>query len=140
MVVPLVFWLLLLGALSIGWHAGDRQDRRIILIIGLATILTTIAQLTLEFLPSRIAICAIDLALLVLVFRYALQANRHWPIWFAGIQATATLLDAIAIVLPQGDRSLFSVFGGFWAIPALLILAIGLLADQRNGVSNANQA
>jgi hypothetical protein len=138
MIVPLAFWLFLLGALSIGWHAGDRPDRQVILAIGLAAVLTAAADVLLDFLPSLIIVCAIDLALLAIVARYALTSERYWPIWFAGIHGAATFVALVALLLPQGQRAVLDLLSGSWAIPALLVLVGGLLADKRCGIRAAD--
>lgn len=136
MVFLLVFWLFLLGALTIGWQAGDRRDRGVILAIGAAAALTAFAHLFFADRVSLVLVWAIDLALLAILVRYALLTRRHWPIWFAGFHATSVLFGMAAFLFPGDVRLLLLLISGFWAIPALVVLVIGLLTDHRHGIAN----
>ena len=136
MIIPLAFWLFLLGALAIGWHAGDRKDHAVLLAILGAALFTAVAQFSLDFLSSRIAATAVNLALLLFMWRYAFASQRFWPLWFVGIHATATAFGMLAVLSPEGKRWVFSLAEAILAIPALLVMVIGLLADQRHGITN----
>lgn len=125
-----VFWLLLLGALAIGWQAGDRHDRRVIIAIGAAAALTTSAHLVLPELLAYAAVVLIDAVLLAVVVRYALTSARYWPIWFAGFHAAAFVFDLAALLAPRGLELTMAMMSGFWAMPALGAMALGLLADR----------
>lgn len=139
MIFPLVFWLLLLGALAIGWQAGDRQDRKVLVTIGCAAALSAIVHLAfLDWRTLALAlVAAIDLVLLAILVRYALTSNRHWPIWFAAFHATATLIAVAAPFFPANLRMMVGMISGFWAIPALVTMVVGLLNDQRAGIANS---
>lgn len=137
MLVPLVFWSLLLGALAIGWQAGDRHDRKVILAIFAAAALTAVLDIFVGDLVSVVLTGLTDLALLAIVIRYAFVSQRHWPIWFAGIHATAVVFGFAAVFFPADQRMMLDLISGFWAIPALIAMVVGLLADQRQGIVNA---
>lgn len=137
MFVPLVFWSLLLGAVAIGWQAGDPHDRKVILAIVTAAGLTAASDLLVGGRAALALVGLIDIALLVLVVRYALFSQRHWPIWFAGIHATAVVFGFAALLFPTGQRTMLDLISGFWAIPALFVMVAGLLSDQRHGIVNA---
>ena len=136
MIFLLVFWLFLLGALTIGWQAGDRHDRAVVLAIGAASALSAIAHLIFAEPVSLILVSATDVALLAVVTRYALRTRRHWPIWFAAFHATSLLFGAAALLFPSEERMILLLISGFWALPALVALVIGLLTDQRHGIAN----
>lgn len=133
----LVFWLFLFGALAIGWRAGDRRDRRAILAIGAAAALTAGSHLLVPQPLSLMFVLIVDLALLSILIRYALVTQRHWPVWFAGFHATGMMFNASALLFAGEERLALHLIGGFWAIPALFVLPVGLLADQRRGIVNA---
>ena len=140
MIVALVFWLFLVTALAISWQAGDRGDRSVIVAIGASAAGSAIAQIVMPFLWERAAVALINLVLLVIVWRYALQTRRYWPIWFAGFQATGLAFGLLALVLPEGSRSIPSLVAGFWALPAVSAMVIGLQLDQRKPVGGAGTA
>lgn len=136
--VSLVFWLFIFGAAAVGWQAGETRDRQMILAILGAAALTMTSSLLPDFSSRRVAVSLVDVALLVIVYRYAMASTRHWPMWFAGIHFTGTLFNVLSAVLPPVTRSFVSILGGFSAIPAMMVLVIGLLADQRRGVGAAD--
>lgn len=136
MIALLVFWLILLGALAIGWQAGDRHDRRVILAIGASAALTAVCHLLFAEPVAIVLVWIIDLALLAILVRYSLFTQRHWPIWFAGFHAAGLLFGVSALLFPSEERMTLLLISGFWAIPALLVMVAGLLTDQRNGIVN----
>lgn len=138
--VALGFWLFLLGTLAIGWQAGDRQDRGMIMIICVAAALTVAAHMIPGDTASLLAGLAVDCGLLFAVLRYALVSQRHWPMWFAAFHAAGIFTGLIGIPLPPTQRWLLEMLSAFWALPALLTVVLGLLADQRNGIANASAA
>ena len=137
MIVPLAFWLFLLGALATGWRAGDQRDRKVIMAVASAAFLTMIAQFALRLPWESIAIVAINFLLLAIVARYALTSHRYWPIWFTGFQAATCSFSLAALFLDPGAiRQGLALAAAFWTLPGLIVLCWGLLADQRAGVSN----
>lgn len=131
----LAFWLFLLAALAAGWQAGDRHDRRIILVIGAAALGSVAANL---LLPKSVAlplVAAIDVALLVVVVRYALSSARYWPMWFAAFHTASLFFSAAATVLPGMQHAIAERIAGFWSIPCLIVMVVGLIIDQRRGVN-----
>lgn len=139
MIVPFVFWLLLIAALVISWQAGDQQDRKVILAIFAVAVITAVSDLLLGGRASLIIVGLADLTLLAIVVRYALVSERHWPIWFAGVHAASVVFGVAALLVAVNQRMMLDLVSGFWAIPALFLMAAGLLADKRTGVANASR-
>ena len=135
--VTLGFWTFLLGAFAIGWQAGDRQDRIMMVVICAAAGLTVAAHSIPGEYGSRAGVLAVDCALLFAVVRYALVSRRHWPLWFAGMQAAAIAISIVSLLLPPMAGWVLEMLSLFWALPALLVMVLGLLKDQRGGVANA---
>ena len=130
----LAFWLFLLAALAVGWQAGDRHDRRIILAIAAAAALSAAAHMFFRESVALVLVVMIDSALLAVVVRYALSSRRYWPLWFAAFHGTALLFAFAALFLPAEQHIIPERIAGFWSIPALIIMIVGLIADQRRGV------
>lgn len=132
MIVSLAFWSLLLCATAIGWHAGDRRDYGILIAIVSATLLTNILQATLVFPLENILVTTVNIALLVVLWRFAMHSQRYWPIWFTGMHAATCFLGVVALLLPPGgNRAILEMAAAFWAIPALSVMTIGLMLDQK---------
>ena len=72
----------------------------------------------------------IDSALLIAVGWLALRTDRYWPLWFAGLQLAAVLTSLSALLMSEENRWIFQTLGGFWAIPALVVMCIGLAKDR----------
>ena len=134
MVVSLAFWSFLIGCLVLGWQAGDRADRKIILCVFAAAGSTHLSDLLFETHAHRYIVRVIDFALLMLVIRYALLTKRYWPVWFAGILACANVLGLSALFLPPREAAVLFVASSAWAVPSLIVLTAGLLLDQGKGI------
>ena len=137
MIVALVFWLFLLGAMAISWQAGDRRDRLMVAAMILASVLTIAARQTFAYPASVIPVNLINTAMLVYALHYALKGRRYWPLWFVGVHGAGTLTGWTTILLDDAQHAwLLDMISGFWAIPSIVVMVWGLLLDQRAGVTN----
>ena len=80
----------------------------------------------------------IDSALLIAVGWLALRTDRYWPLWFAGLQLADVLTSLSALLMSGENRWIFQTLGGFWAIPALVVMCIGLAKDRLAKISVAD--
>lgn len=140
MIVAFAFWLFLLGALSIGWQIGDALDRKAMAAIFCAALATSLMGYVFDGLDKHIAVRIVDLLLLAIMVRIAMTSSRHWPMWFAGIHATATLIGFCALVLPDARAPVLYLAAASWAIPGMIVMVVGLLVDRKNGVEDDFQA
>ena len=140
MIVAFAFWLFLLGALSIGWQIGDALDRKAMAAIFCAALATSLMGFLFEGVDKHIAVRIVDLLLLAIMVRIAMASSRHWPMWFAGIHATATLIGFCALVLPDARAPVLYLPAASWAIPGMIVMVVGLLVDRKNGVEDDFQA
>ncbi len=130
----LAFWLFLLTALAVAWQAGDRNDRRIILAIGGAALASGATHMLFSESAAHTLVVVIDLALLVVVVRYTLWSRRYWPLWFAAFHSTSVLFSFASTMLPGTQHIIAERLAGFWSIPAIIVMVIGLIADQHRGL------
>lgn len=137
MIVPLAFWLFLFGALALGWQAGDHRDRKVLLAVFGAVVFTALARTFLAIPQQGFAVIALNLALLLIVWRYAENSPRHWPLWFAGFQLASCAFGILSLILPPGfAKTILSMSAAFWSIPALVVMVVGLLSDRRQKIAN----
>lgn len=123
MIVALVFWLFLLGAMAISWQAGDRRDRLMVLAVIGASVLTLIVRDYFAYPASVVPVCLINTALLVYALDYALKGRRYWPLWFAGIHGAGTLTGWATLVLEDASHAwLLDMISGFWAMPSVVVM------------------
>lgn len=132
----LAFWLVLIGAWAVGWQAGDRHDRRAIAAIVLAAVLSAVSYSFLGTTAALLAVSVIDVALLIAIGRYALVSDRYWPLWFAGFHAVSLFFTLCALAIQNEWQMIPWRLSGFWSLPALFAMTIGLLIDRRAGVVN----
>lgn len=140
MIVAFAFWLFLLGALSIGWQIGDASDRKAMAAIFFAALATSLMGYLFDGVDRHIAVRIVDFLLLAIMVRIAMTSDRHWPMWFAGIHATATLIGFCALVLPDARAPVLYLAAASWAIPGMIVMVVGLFIDRKNGIRGDLQA
>lgn len=133
----LAFWTVLLSAIAVGWRAGDRDDRKAMVAILGAAIMTGVAYTALEGRMAMAVVVMADLALLAYIANYALRSVRHWPLWFAGFHAAGTFFTLAALAIPGNLSAVPERLAGLWSLLALVAMIAGLLLDQRQGVASA---
>jgi hypothetical protein len=124
------FWLLAATALLLGWAYNKGVERILVAAIALAIIGTAAAGLLLGPRTAFGTIVLLDTALAAVAVAVALRASTHWPLWFAGL-ASVGAITAIANWISDSHYWLFRMFTGFWSIPALTVLLIGSVLDER---------
>ena len=135
MLVPLAFWSFLFGALAIGWQAGDASDRKMMVCVALAAAATYAASGIADQFDRRLVVRAIDFALLAVFVKFSLSTTRFWPIWFSGILGATVFLGLIGLLLhDESEARAFFIASSGWAMPSLIVLAVGLQLDRRAGV------
>ncbi|MDG6078924.1 hypothetical protein E3U23_06925 [Erythrobacter litoralis] len=130
----LAFWLLVLGAVVISWQVGDQRDRPIVATVLAASLVSGAIYLFLDPMMALVAVTVVDTALLFVVYRYAMTSQRHWPLWFAGFLGAAVLFELMTFVTPRQYWMIPWRLAGFWTLPSLFAMTIGLLADKRGKV------
>lgn len=118
----------------VSWQAGDRHDRKIILLIAAAAIATTVVHVVFATKTAIATVFGIDLLLLLAVARYALSCERYWPLWFAGFHAAALAISLTSLLLSADLSWVVLRLGSFWSVAALAAMTIGLLLDRRNDI------
>ena len=136
----LAFWIFLIGAWTVSWHAGDRQDRRCIIAIVAAAALSAVFYSYLAPFAALVAVALVDLTLLLIIGRYALVSDRYWPLWFAGFHAVGLFFTLCALAMPSEWQMIPWRLSGFWSLPSLIAMTAGLLIDRRAGVVNRARA
>ena len=116
--------------LGYGWFAGTALDRIAVAAAFTALALTFAANSTIGFERSGPIILIIDCALFAAITAVALRSPRHWPVWFAGFQLAAVMFGLAALLWPTKNAAIYHTLAGFFAIPALLAMALGLFRDR----------
>lgn len=135
MMIAFAFWALTL--LSCGFAAlfGGVDGRRIA-IVYVSACLATLAALFVqaEWSRTHLPTFAVDLVLLVLLWRIALRSRRWFATWFAGLHLVAVVSHTASLVVTGYAFKLYFFLQGFWSVPMLLTLVIGVELDRRAGM------
>jgi len=133
-------------ALSCGYAfiRGGRYER----LVGIICLLGTLATVAVNSPLNRMYVhveggaLAVDLAVLIAFVVVALQSDRFWPLWVAGLQLTTSVAHFLKALDPHLIPQAYGLAVRFWSYPILIILAVGswrahrrMLADRRRPAS-----
>ena len=125
------FLILVLGY---SWWVGSPLDRLGVSAIIGALLLTLLANRMAGFPASGRIVLAIDFLLFLAMTAIAVRSPRHWPVWFAGLQLASVLFGIAALLWPVQNQGIYRTLAGFFAIPAMLAMALGLFLDRLAGL------
>lgn len=135
-----LFGVLLLLTCGYALYRGRRYER----LVALTCLVATIASIVLRSPPNEqyVGIEYGDLlvdSLVFLAFLFvALQSDRFWPLWIAGLQLTMNVAHLLKAIEPGLVPVAYQAAERFWSYPILIILAVGtwrqhqrMLAERR---------
>jgi hypothetical protein len=130
---PNLFRILLAAVALYAFLRGSRDERIVGVVLVIGVIATHFAWTPVHqrFAGLETDVMMVDIVVFLGFLWVALQSERFWPLWIAGLQLTTIL----GHVLKAADTGLFSrAYGAalmFWGYPILLILAIGTWRGAR---------
>ena len=130
---PNLFRILLAAVALYAFLRGSRDERIVGVVLVVGVIATHFAWTPVHqrFAGLETDVMMVDIVVFLGFLWVALQSERFWPLWIAGLQLTTIL----GHVLKAADTGLFSrAYGAalmFWGYPILLILAIGTWRGER---------
>jgi hypothetical protein len=129
------FWILLISAGLLICINGPAVARRFLGLIILASIGTAAVDLLVSAALAPYAYLTIDGLLLIAAVIYVLKERVFWPMWFAGFQMIAVVSHSARLILSGPIPAMYAQLAGFWAVPALISMAIGTVMDRRAGLA-----
>lgn len=132
----LAFRLALIATVVYALIRGGRDER----IVAITCILGSLATHFLispayeRFQSVETAVMLIDGTVLGAFVVVALQSNRFWPLWVAGLQLTTLLSHLLKTIEANLIPRAYSASLAFWAYPILLILAVGTWRARRRSL------
>lgn len=115
---------------------GQSAGRISIVVYATAVLATEISSHQLrsndDFL-SRLAI--IDSTALACLLLVALLSKRSWPLWVSALQLNTVVAELVVITSAHNDWPIVYVLTTVWGLPTICIMAIGVLRDNRAGVT-----
>jgi len=132
MIIPLLFWILTLAACAFAAAIGGNDGRAAAFMILAASVLTIPATLMGNaWHRPEVAILAVDMLLLVMLYGLTLSSKRFFPIWMTGLHLIAVVTHLSALIAPDFTPRIYRALAGLWAIPMTLSMVFGILLDQR---------
>lgn len=135
-----VFWLFLLSAFGLIFRFGGSTERRFVGFLLSCSFLTLVLHAILGMSASSVYVILIDALILIGALCVMAKSDAYWPIWFSGFHLIAVSTGLARILFPSSLPAIYGDAAGFWALPALLALVIGALADHSVRTSAQTQA
>ena len=93
-------------------------------------------QMQSDWHHTHYATLAVDVALLVALLAVVLRSDRWFPVWFTGFHLVAVLSHLASIAAPGFAPKVYFLLQGFWSVPMLVTLALGVALDHRGGITD----
>lgn len=77
------------------------------------------------------AVFTVDLLCLISLLLLAFKSDRWWPIWSASFQLIGVVTHFAKLAYPQSEPMVYEAFVSLWGIPAILVMVIGIILDNR---------
>jgi hypothetical protein len=138
MMIALSFWALTLLCCGFAAVGGGRDGRRVaaIYILGcLATVGAWFVQS--DWSHTHYATFLVDAFLLVAFWWIAMRSERWFPTWVTGFHLVTVVSHFASFVVPGYAFKLYFFLQGFWSVPMLIVLVVGVVLDRRGGVADA---
>lgn len=133
MVRFVIFSALLLGSCGYALWKGGR-DARIVAATCLIAALASIPAAAYGSVETTVLI--VDLLVLASFLYVALQSDRFWPLWIAGLHVTTMVGHALKLMSGDMVPIAYAVALRFWAYPELIILALAVWRHNRRQASS----
>jgi hypothetical protein len=118
-----IFNLLLFGSCGYALWKGSRDAR----IVAATCLVAAFASIPIAAYGSvEINVLIVDLLVLASFLYVALQSDRFWPLWIAGLHVTTVVAHALKLITGDLVPIAYAVALRFWAYPELIILAIAV--------------
>lgn len=123
--------LMLIGIYAVSF--GGRTGQAVIGVITALFVASTVATWTIEGdRPYALAMLGIDATSLILKTAIACASTRRWPIVIAAFQLNSVCAQASIMVAPTFAAKYHYAMTTFWAVPTLLVIALGVFLDRRH--------
>ncbi len=81
----------------------------------------------------------VDLGCLIALAGLALKSNRYWPIWACGFQLVAVATHVGTMLVPDIVPKAYQAMQSFWAVPILMVMAIGTALDRQQDLQSGRK-
>jgi len=119
----IIFSLLLFGSCGYALWKGSRDAR----IVAVTCLIAAFASVPIAAYGAiEVNVVIVDLLVLASFLYVALQSDRFWPLWIAGLHVTTMVGHALMLLSGDMVPIAYAVALRFWAYPELIILAVAV--------------
>lgn len=124
---PILYISLLALSCGYAFVRGGRYERLVAAVCLLGTVATVAVNSPLNRMYVHVegGALAVDIAVLIAFIVVALQSDRFWPLWVAGLQLTTSVAHFLKAMDPHLIPQAYGLAVRFWSYPILIILAVG---------------
>lgn len=130
MLIISLYLIILLGSCGYAAVAGRKAGQLTAALFIAASFLTPIADTAMTWQSTVGAAFIIDTAVLLALVTLAMNFNRWWLIWCAGLQLAGVATHTATLVSPNFTPLVYQSFAEFWSLPILLVMATGISMDN----------
>jgi hypothetical protein len=137
-----LFRALLVASCGYALWCGRKEERIVAVACLLAVVLTkfVVSPLSGRYAGVEAGLVAIDLAMLAAFVAIALQSERFWPLWVAGLQLTGSTAHMMKHISPDLLPKAYGAAAALWSYPILIVLAIGVWRGRRRDLRQGDPA
>jgi energy-converting hydrogenase Eha subunit C len=130
---PILYWTLLTLTCGYAIYRGGRYERVVAAVCIIGTIATVAVNSPLNRLYMHVegGALLVDIGVLAAFVAVALQSDRFWPLWVAGLQLTTSVAHFLKAIDPHLIPQAYGLAVRFWSYPILIILAVGAWRTHR---------
>jgi hypothetical protein len=123
MIRTILFHLLLFGSCGYALGKGTRDAR----IVAATCLIATFASVPIAAYGAvELSVVFVDVLVLASFLYVALQSDRFWPLWIAGLHVTTMIGHALMLLSGDMVPIAYAVALRFWAYPELIILGFAV--------------
>ena len=139
---PILFWTLLFLTCGYAFYRGGRYERIVAVVCIIGSIATVAVNAPLSQMYVRVegGALLVDVAVLAAFIAVALQSDRFWPLWVAGLQLTTSVAHFLKAIDPNLVPMAYGAAVRFWSYPILLILFVGAWRSHQRRIRTGESA
>jgi hypothetical protein len=130
--IAILLWTMMVAACSYAVLVGGWEGKCMAAVIAISSLVTAFWDISLGLGGSYVNLArfSINLATLIAMYLIAAYSWRWWPLWVAAVQLNIVVAHLAALFSPPLSTLLSQGPEGFWALPGLALMVLGIFRDR----------